>query len=131
MICPQCGSQVEGNFCAQCGTRLSAAPPFVACSSGQHRLPIPRTRRHPVSCLPGKDPFAEKEVKVHLGLSHELEFVCEQCGSVFIERGGSPAHLELAKTGKEPDIPGWKSYAHKNLSIGEWDPHRPGGRLRS
>ena len=78
-----------------------------------------------MSCLPGKI-LAEKEVKVHLGLSHELEFVCEQCGSVFIERGGSPAHLELAET-KRPDLPGWKSYAHKNLSIGEWTRIAQGG----
>ena len=41
MICPQCGSQVEGNFCAQCGTRLALLPSSPA--PGATQAPIPRT----------------------------------------------------------------------------------------
>jgi hypothetical protein len=63
--------------------------------------------------------LAARQEKGFLGLSSKRELVCTRCGAVLVDRGGDIDHLELTET-QQPDLPGWKTYAHQDLTMLEW-----------
>ena len=67
-----------------------------------------------------------RQEKGFLGLGSKQELVCGRCGSVWVDRGGSPDHLELTET-QQPDLANWKSYGHRTLRSAEWTRIASGG----
>lgn len=116
MICPQCGQQASGNFCANCGARLTRAtsPPPPQPVAGTP--PAPQSAPDATTAPPSPAPVSSAAppagaalcpvcragtlaASEHKGLLHTTrEFVCERCGAVLIEHPGTPEHLELSTT---------------------------------
>ena len=117
-------------FCFACPARRITGTGGAAAAAATTALPAP-------AALPASSPSARcpicreghiQEVwgRVHLGLEKVHEFRCERCGSVLVDRGGSPRAYQLTET-KRPELPTWKSYAHKTLHEQEWARIRDGG----
>ena len=70
MICPQCGSETQGKFCAQCGAQLIAAPP-------------PATTSEPALVVAGKlvDPAPMSYIAENTR-ANRLLARCPDCGRV-------------------------------------------------
>lgn len=52
-FCPNCGSQVEGRFCARCGTSVDAAPAAPTPQPPEYGTPAPVTPGAPVATSSG------------------------------------------------------------------------------
>jgi hypothetical protein len=154
MVCPQCGSEAQGNFCANCGGRLTPPPPPPAAiaDTAQASPSLPAataaspaavaTPALPVPVLSGgstpvavasstcpvckRAALAEKTVKTVLGLHTTVEFVCPACAAVLVDRGGDPRHLQLASCAQTAEAV-WQTYAHHTLTIAEWQRIAAGG----
>ena len=70
--------------------------------------------------------LVERQEKGFLGLGSKQELVCDRCGSVLVDRGGDTDHRELTET-QQPGLPGWKTYAHQDLTMAEWTRIAHGG----
>ena len=66
-----------------------------------------------------QDSLVERRETGFLGLGNKRELVCTRCGAVLVDKGGDTDHLELTET-QQPDLPGWKTYAHQDLTMSEW-----------
>jgi hypothetical protein len=120
MICPQCGHEASGNFCATCGAPLTPpatkTPPAVAPAA-------PGTFLCPVCRQTNLEPTL---VKTALGLHHQAGLICSHCGSLLLEDKNDASRLELAET-HEPSLSAWQTYAHKTLTAEEWQHIAAGG----
>jgi hypothetical protein len=63
--------------------------------------------------------LTEHWIHAYPGSNRSLEFVCDTCGSEFMDHTGVVRSLELVYT-RRPDLPRWKTYAHQALTSQEW-----------
>jgi Zn-finger nucleic acid-binding protein len=143
MICPSCGAQAAGNFCANCGAPLHPsretsptpateprepatedAPTIAAAIAASQDAVSPAPP--PTSLCPAcrKGVLHATEVKLLLRVRHEL--LCDRCGAVLVDHGGQPKLLELQRT-RNPLEPNWQRFKHQSLTALEWQRIAAGG----